>query len=102
MSNMLKKSMGLCMMEKPSLCVLPYTPVSSRALRACASVVRVRENWRREKVRHTHHEKHVGAVAAQQVVQLRSEHQQKLVLVEKIAVRDEVVDRGHVGGRGIA
>ena len=43
MSNMLKKIMRLGMMKKLSLCALPCTPVSWRALRACASAVRVRE-----------------------------------------------------------
>ena len=43
MSNMLKKNMSLGMMKKQSLCTLPCTPVSWRALRACASAVRVRE-----------------------------------------------------------
>ena len=43
MSNMLKKIMRLSMMKKLSLCALPCTPVSWRALRACASAVRVRE-----------------------------------------------------------
>ena len=61
MSNMLKKIMRLSMMKKLSLCALPCTPVSWRALRACASAVRVREKWRRKKGQHTHHEKHVCA-----------------------------------------
>ena len=63
----------------------------------------MRENWRCEKACHTHHEKCVGADArAQQLVQLRNEHQQQLVRVAKIVLRDAVVDGGHVGGRGIA
>ena len=56
-----------------------------------------------KKACHTHHEKCVGAAAQQHVqLELRSEHQQQLVRVAKIVVRDAVVDGGHVGGRGIA
>ena len=62
----------------------------------------MRENWRCGKVCHTHHEKHVGADAAQQLVQLRSEDQKQLVRAAKVAARDVLVDGAHVGGRGFA
>ena len=102
MSNMLKKNMSLCMMKKQSLCTLSCTPVSWRALRARASAVRVRENWRCEKACHTHHEKHVGAVDAMQQEQQRDAPVEQSALRAKNAALVEVVDGGAGAVRGFA
>ena len=42
--NMEKKNMSMSMKRKQNLCTLPCTPVSWRALRACVSAERGREN----------------------------------------------------------
>ena len=102
MSNMLKKNMSLSMMKKQSLCTLPCTPVSWRALRACASVVRVRENWRCEKVRHTHLEKHVCAHVVQLVEHDRSEHAGDHVVAAEAVSNITPVDGGPGACRGFA
>ena len=94
MSNMLKSSLSLCMLKKLSLCALLGEPVSRRRLCARASAVRVRRNWRREWVSHTHHEKHVGAVDAMQQEQQRDATVEQSVLRAENAALVEVVDGG--------